>query len=117
MDNKKAVLGQYFTKKEVASNLVSLLKQYAHYSNDIKVLEPSFGKGSFIEVLKDSPEAAALAGAENQDREVIYQAIAGQNQLGSEGLAKVRSVFAEVQRGKAKPDEFIQLASGEWVQK
>jgi len=54
LDNKKAVLGQYFTKKEVASNLVSLLKQYAHYSNDIKVLEPSFGKGSFIEVLKEN---------------------------------------------------------------
>lgn len=68
-------------------------------------------------VLRDSPQASALTSAENQDRETIYRAIADQNQLGSEGLERIRAVFAEVQRGKARPGEFIQLASGEWVQK
>lgn len=70
-----------------------------------------------VKVLKDSPEGARLAMSENQDREIIYQALAQQNGLGPGGLAQVREVFAEVQRGKARPGEFIQLRSGEWVQK
>ena len=71
----------------------------------------------FVKVLKPSPDADSLASGENADRQAIYQAMVDQNQLGPDGMAQVRSVFAEVQRGKAQPGEFVQLRSGEWVQK
>ena len=70
-----------------------------------------------VKPLKDSQNAASLVQAENEDRGVIYQAIVDQNHLGPSGMTEVHSVFAEVQRGKARPGEFIQERSGEWVQK
>ncbi|HXV27661.1 MAG TPA: DUF1318 domain-containing protein [bacterium] len=71
----------------------------------------------FVAALKSSPEASSMALAENNDRLVIYQAIVDQNQLGQAGLAKVKQVFAEVQREKARRGDYVQLASGEWTQK
>lgn len=71
----------------------------------------------FAKVLKDSAEANALVQAENENRQVIYQAIVDQNSLGPNGMSNVRSVFAEVQRGKARPGDYIQDRSGNWTQK
>ncbi len=70
-----------------------------------------------VSMLKNHPEAASLAAAENLDRDVIYQAIVDQNGLGPVGLPKVRLAFSEVQHDKARPGDSIQLASGAWVQK
>ena len=70
-----------------------------------------------VKLLKDSTEARAVMQSENQDREVIYQTIVDQNHLGPSRITEVRTVFAEVQRGKAQPGDSIQLRSGEWVQK
>jgi len=53
MKNKQEVLGQYFTKIEIVKNLVNLVLSYKHYKNNIKILEPSFGTGNFIKVLKE----------------------------------------------------------------
>ncbi len=55
--------------------------------------------------------------AENQDREVIYQAIVSQNDLPANAIYTVRTVFAEVQNKKSKPGEKVQLPAGEWVTK
>ncbi len=71
----------------------------------------------FTKLLKDSPEADSAVQAENENRQVIYQAIVDQNNLGPGGMSDVRSVFAEVQRGKARPGDFIQERSGDWTQK
>jgi len=71
----------------------------------------------FVKMLRESTEARGVAQTENQDREVIYRAIVDQNQLGPDGMTQVQQVFAEVQRGKAKSGDLIQLRSGEWVQK
>jgi len=71
----------------------------------------------FLQVLREAPGVPDLAASENADRQVIYQAIVDQNQLGAEGMAKVKEVFAEVQREKALPGEFIQLPSGDWIRK
>ena len=81
--------------------------------------EGSLGEDNqgLVKSLKDSTEAAAVVQAENQDRETIYRAIVDQNHLGPSGITEVRSVFAEVQRGKARPGDSIQLRSGEWIQK
>ena len=74
-------------------------------------------KRGYVEVVHNASEAKALVQAENADRKVIYQAIVTQNNLGPSGLAKVEGVFAEVQREKAKRGDYIQTASGSWVQK
>ena len=70
-----------------------------------------------VKLLKDSAGAQGLIDGENHDREVIYQAIVDQNHLGPGGITEVHSVFAEVQRGKAKSGEIVQSRSGEWAQK
>jgi len=54
---------------------------------------------------------------ENRNREAIYQAIVKQNGLAPREIYTVRSVFADVQRGKSKPGEKIQMPNGEWVTK
>jgi len=71
----------------------------------------------FVKALKESPEAARLAQEENADRRLIYEAIVRQHGLGADGMAAVKAAFAEVQREKAKPNDAIQLPSGEWVTK
>lgn len=70
----------------------------------------------FVRVLKPSPQAEETAGKENVDRKTIYQAIVDQNHLGPGGLIEVKRAFAEVQREKAKPGEFVQEPSGNWIQ-
>ena len=53
MDNKKEILGQFFTKTEIVSKLLDLLFSYKKYSKDISILEPSFGTGNFINELSN----------------------------------------------------------------
>jgi uncharacterized protein YdbL (DUF1318 family) len=43
----------------------------------------------FVKVLADDPMAQELTRAENADRQVIYEAIVQQHQLGPEGRAQV----------------------------
>jgi len=52
-NNKKFILGQYFTKKEIVESVVDLLLKYKKYSKDSRILEPSFGSGNFIDALKN----------------------------------------------------------------
>lgn len=53
MENKKEILGQYFTKIEIVSKLLDLLFLYKKYSKNISILEPSFGTGNFISELSN----------------------------------------------------------------
>jgi hypothetical protein len=53
MQNKQEILGQYFTKIEIVRDLVKLILSYKHYKNNINILEPSFGTGNFIKVLRE----------------------------------------------------------------
>jgi len=52
MQNKQEILGQYFTKIEIVNRLLDLLFKHKKYSNNIKILEPSFGTRNFITGLK-----------------------------------------------------------------
>lgn len=54
MENKKFVLGQYFTRKNVVEKVINLLLKYKKYDNQIRILEPSFGTGNFLEVLRNN---------------------------------------------------------------
>ena len=70
----------------------------------------------YVEVLNNEGDAQAIAGAENNDRKVIYQTIAAQN--GLEGaIETIETVFAQVQRDKASSGDKIQDASGGWIAK
>lgn len=50
--HKKFVLGQYFTKEDAVERSLKLLFKYKKYPRDIPILEPAFGTGNFIRVLK-----------------------------------------------------------------
>lgn len=52
MENKKEILGQYFTKLEVANKLVELSLTYKSFNSNISILEPSHGTGNFVAVLE-----------------------------------------------------------------
>ena len=49
---KGHILGQFFTKESAVEKLLDILFEFKHYEKSIAVLEPSFGTGSFITVLK-----------------------------------------------------------------
>lgn len=53
MKNKREILGQYFTKIEIVERLLDLLFTYKKYGKKIKILEPSFGTGNFINGLNE----------------------------------------------------------------
>jgi uncharacterized protein YdbL (DUF1318 family) len=71
----------------------------------------------YVTNLKENTEAATLTQAENQDRRVLYEALAEQNKLGSTGLLEIQKAFAEVQKEKAGPGDMIQSPSGDWKRK
>ena len=52
-NNKKFILGQYFTKKEIVERVIDLLLKYKKYSKESRILEPSFGSRNFIYNLKN----------------------------------------------------------------
>ena len=52
-NNKKEILGQYFTKLETIQKLLNLLFSYKNYDKKIKILEPAFGTSNFIKGLKE----------------------------------------------------------------
>ncbi|MFC1808547.1 YdbL family protein [Candidatus Omnitrophota bacterium] len=70
-------------------------------------------KAGYVEVVTANASAQAIVNAENQDRKLIYLAIADQNGL-TGALSTIESVFAEVQRSKAQAGERIQLEDGTW---
>ncbi len=74
-------------------------------------------KGYVTTLKEGTPSASTIASAENRDRRVIYEALAEQNALGSQGLLQVQKAFAEVQNDKASSGEMVQSASGDWKKK
>ena len=70
----------------------------------------------YVEALKQEGSAGDIVAAENRDRKVIYQTIAGQNGL-ENAIGTIEAVFAQVQRDKAGPGDQIQTEDGRWVTK
>jgi len=71
----------------------------------------------YVTDLKNNAASASLAAAENQDRRVLYEALASQNNLGGSGLLEVQRAFAEVQRDKAAAGDMVQSSDGSWKKK
>jgi len=53
VSNKKFVLGQYFTRIEIVERTINLILDYKGYERKIRILEPSFGTGNFMRILKE----------------------------------------------------------------
>jgi len=51
--NNKYILGQYFTREEIVRRVVNLVLEFKKFNKNIKILEPAFGTGNFIRVLKE----------------------------------------------------------------
>jgi uncharacterized protein YdbL (DUF1318 family) len=71
----------------------------------------------YVTSLKGNSAAATVTADENQDRRVLYEALAEQNKLGSAGLLEIQKAFAAVQQEKASPGDMVQSSSGDWKQK
>jgi uncharacterized protein YdbL (DUF1318 family) len=63
------------------------------------------------------PDLAKTIGAENTDRTYIYETLMHQNNIPASDAGRVRAAFAKVHRDRARPGNWIQLESGEWVKK
>ena len=68
----------------------------------------------FLEFVGDRREKPEVVEAENQDRAVVYAAIAQQQGVSVELVGKRRAAQL---RGLAQPGEWLQKESGEWYQK
>lgn len=86
--------------------------------------ETSGGYLEFFDVpeFREDPEAENLARSvmeeENEDRKILYQRIVEINESFREGdLGKIEKIMAGLNRDSAKEGEWIQLDSGQWVQK
>jgi uncharacterized protein YdbL (DUF1318 family) len=115
-----AFAGQYDIKEMTPEIEQALQNRQSRYSQIQQMKNGGVlgenNKG-YVEVLKPLPDADAIASDENADRRKIYQAIVSQNNLGSAGMGPVQTAFAEVQREKASAGDYVQLPSGDWVQK
>lgn len=63
------------------------------------------------------PEAASLIEAENADRHVIYSAFMKENNIPPSDSARVSSAFAKARQDRSRPNDWIQLESGQWARK
>jgi uncharacterized protein YdbL (DUF1318 family) len=60
---------------------------------------------------------ASLVGAENVDRNFIYETLMQQNKMPASDAPRVRAAFAQANRDRAKPGEWVQQPNGQWTQK
>lgn len=73
------------------------------------------GNNGFLAVRKASnPDAEAVTFAENADRKVIYNEIAGQNNLTPEAI---ENIYAEKMQSLAPSGSPIQTKDGSWIKK
>jgi uncharacterized protein YdbL (DUF1318 family) len=62
-----------------------------------------------------TPEVASLIRAENADRQVIYDAFIKENKIPASDTPRVQSAFAKARQERARPGDWVQQPSGEWV--
>jgi uncharacterized protein YdbL (DUF1318 family) len=67
--------------------------------------------------LKQRAEVSQLIDAENRDREALYAEIAKANNIASENVPKIKSIFARSWIEQARPGWWIQGSQGNWQKK
>jgi uncharacterized protein YdbL (DUF1318 family) len=63
------------------------------------------------------PNVAALVGAENADRMLIYRTLVEQNNMPPGDIVRVQAAFAKANREKAPPGAWVQTDAGQWTRK
>lgn len=63
------------------------------------------------------PDLAVVMGAENTDRLYIYDTIIKQNNIPASDAPRVRAAFAKARYERARPGEWVQQDSGQWMKK
>ena len=74
----------------------------------------------FLTILKPAEIQAkekSLVEAENRGRKFIYNTVVAQNHLKPEDLIRVEHEFAKTRIERAKKEDLIQNASGQWTRK
>lgn len=109
---------QEYSLKEITPQVQTALEARKARYNRIQELKQSgiIGENNkgYVSALESNNAARQIVDEENQNRRVIYYAIAEQNGLeGKEEI--VEKVFAEIKREKASSGEMIQLPTGDWV--
>ena len=103
--------GAFPSAQEIRDRMIARLP-------DIKALKAKGLVGEnnrgFLEFIGQQKEKQDLVAAENQDREKVYQAIAGQQGTTAELVGKHRAIQIA---DKAQPGEWLQDANGKWYQK
>jgi uncharacterized protein YdbL (DUF1318 family) len=67
--------------------------------------------------LKERAEVKQLVDAENRDRESLYSEIAKANNISSDNIPKIKSIFAKSWIEQARPGWLIQDTQGNWRKK
>jgi len=100
-----AAAQENYSIKEMTTKVEQALDGRRNRYDELSVLKASgiIGENNqgYVEVLKEGKEVQSLVDAENQDRRVIYQTIAEQNDL-MDARKTIEKVFAQVQRDKAQ---------------
>ncbi len=113
---------------DLSVNTAEIRKLRARMKSRFAALKPFYSSGAigikadgFIVAkgavaLKDRNKVNKLIGAENSDRQRLYQAIANANGH-PEWLAQIKSTFAARWISNAQPGWWIQFSNGSWKQK
>ncbi len=102
------------SRKQRYGSLVPLLNACALGENKAGLLDIRSLKGLS---LKDKARAKAIHKQENQDRQQLYRELATANKLPANRVGEIASIFAKVNRQKARPGWCVQDASGSWRKK
>ena len=103
--------GAFSSAEEIRARMLARLPEIIALKDKGLVGENSKG---FLEFVGQQKEAQAVVTAENQDREMVYKAIAKQQGTTVELVGKHRAIQIA---NKARPGEWLQDANGKWYKK
>lgn len=102
------------SRKQRYASLVPLLNQCALGENNAGLLDIRSLQGLS---LKDKARAKTMREQENRDRQKLYRELATANSLPANRVGEIASIFAKVNRQKARPGWCIQDVNGSWKKK
>ncbi len=102
------------SRKQRYASLVPLLNACALGENNAGLLDIRSLDGL---ALKEKARAKAVREQENRDRQQLYRELATANQLPANRIGEIASIFAKVNREKARSGWCIQDVNGNWKKK
>jgi uncharacterized protein YdbL (DUF1318 family) len=103
--------GAFPSAKEIRARMLARLPEIKALKDKGLIGENNKGFLEFVGQQKEKPKVVA---AENQDRQMVYKAIAKQQGTTVDLVGKHRAIQIA---NKARPGEWLQDADGKWYQK